>query len=113
MLNWNEYRSQLVGRIGEIAKVSPETAKGYQSLASAGKKTNFLDDKTRELISLAVAVTTHCDGCIAVHANAAYKLGITKEEIIEAIGVAVAMNTGAAMVYSARVLDAFESCDKK
>ncbi|MGB8661212.1 MAG: carboxymuconolactone decarboxylase family protein, partial [Candidatus Acidiferrum sp.] len=58
------------------------------------------------LISLAVAVTTHCDGCIVVHSEAALKAGATKEEISEALGVAVAMNAGAALVYSSRVLDA-------
>jgi len=53
-----------------------------------------------------VAVTTRCDGCITVHTADAIKHGATREEIAEALGVAVAMNAGAAMVYSARVLDA-------
>jgi AhpD family alkylhydroperoxidase len=59
------------------------------------------------LISLAVAVTRQCDGCITVHADAALKAGATKEELVEALGVAVAVNAGAALVYSARTLDAF------
>ena len=71
MLDWLEYRKELLGRIGEIGKLSPDTLRGYQTLSAAGSKTNHLDAKTRELISLAVA-----------------------------------MNAGAAMVYSARVLDA-------
>jgi AhpD family alkylhydroperoxidase len=58
------------------------------------------------LISLAVAVTTHCDGCIVVHTDAALKAGATKEEISEALGVAVAMSAGASVIYSTRVLDA-------
>ncbi|PSD25434.1 hypothetical protein C7E12_20865, partial [Stenotrophomonas maltophilia] len=33
-------------------------------------QTNHLDAKTRELIALAVAVTTRCDGCITVHVDA-------------------------------------------
>ena len=106
MLNWPEYRKQLLGRIGEIAKLSPDTVAGYQTLSSAGNKTGHLDAKTRELISLAVAVTTRCDGCITVHTAEARKQGATQEEIAEALGVAVAMNAGAALVYSARVLDA-------
>ncbi|EGX1118921.1 carboxymuconolactone decarboxylase family protein [Salmonella enterica subsp. enterica serovar Enteritidis] len=106
MLNWNEYRNELLGRVAELGKLSPDTLAGYQTLSAAGKRTDRLDHKTRELISLAVAVTTRCDGCIAVHAQAATRAGATKEEIAEALGVAVAMNTGAAIVYSARVLDA-------
>ncbi|SPU54379.1 carboxymuconolactone decarboxylase [Bordetella trematum] len=58
------------------------------------------------MIALAVAVTTRCDGCIAVHAAEAARHGASREEVAEALGVAVALNAGAAMVYSARVLDA-------
>ena len=108
MLDWNTYRQQLTVRIGEIAKLSPDTIKGYQALSAAGQKTNLLGPKTRELISLAVAVTVRCDGCIAVHAEAAARHGASREEIAEALGVATAVNAGAALVYSTRVLDAYE-----
>lgn len=107
MMDWNEYQKELLTTIGKIAQLSPDTVAGYQMLGKAGAKTNHLDAKTRELISLAVAVTTHCDGCITVHTGAAIKAGATKEEIAEALGVAVAMNAGAALVYSARVMDAY------
>ncbi len=106
MLDWIQYRDELLGRIGEIGKLSPGTLAGYQALSSAGDKTGHLDAKTRELISLAVAVTTRCDGCITIHAAKALKLGATHEEIAESLGVAVAINAGTALVYSARVLDA-------
>jgi len=106
MLDWTEYYKELMSRIGELAKLSPDTVRGYQTLSNANSKTGKLDEKTRQLISLAVAVTTRCDGCITVHSDAALKAGATKEEISEALGVAVAMNAGAALVYSTRVLDA-------
>jgi AhpD family alkylhydroperoxidase len=108
MLDWNTYRQQLMLRIGEIAKFSPDTIKGYQALSAAGQKTNLLGPKTRELISLAVAVTVRCDGCITVHTEAAVRHGASREEIAEALGVATAVNAGAALVYSSRVLDVYE-----
>ncbi len=80
MLDWNAYRKELKGRIGEIGKLSPDTVKGYATLANAGAQTNHLDAKTRELIALAVAVTTRCDGCITVHVDAALKHGANREE---------------------------------
>ena len=61
----------------------------------------------RMSLVLAIAVTRQCDGCITVHTDAALKAGVTKEELVEALGVAVAVNAGAALVYSARTLDAF------
>ncbi len=61
----------------------------------------------RELIALAVAVTRQCDGCIVVHTDAALQHGATREEIAEALGVAIAVNAGAALIYSSRVMDAY------
>ena len=107
MLDWNLYLKQITSTIGQIATVSPDIVRGYRAISDAGQKTGKLDAKTRELISLAVAVTRQCDGCITVHTDAALKAGATKEELVEALGVAVAVNAGAALVYSARTLDAF------
>lgn len=76
-------------------------------MGGAGAKTGHFDAKTRELIALAVAVSLRCDGCITVHAAEARKQGATKEEIAEALGVAISVNAGAALVYSTRTLDAF------
>jgi AhpD family alkylhydroperoxidase len=102
MMDWNEYHKEIGARLGELMKLSPDTVRGYQTLSAANSKTGKLDEKTRQLISLAVAVTTKCDGCIVVHSEAALKAGATKEEIAEAL----AMNAGAALIYSTRVLDA-------
>jgi AhpD family alkylhydroperoxidase len=106
MLNWNEYRTQLTAGVKEVGQLSPETVKGYLELGSAGQRRDLLGAKVRELIALAVAVTARCDGCITVHTEAAVHHGATREEIAEALGVAVAVNAGAALVYSTRVMDA-------
>jgi len=106
MLDWLDYRKHLLGRIGEFGKRSPGTLQGYQALSKAGAATGHLDAKTRELIALAVAVTRQCDGCITTHVDAALRHGVTREELVEALGVAIAVNAGAALVYSARVMDA-------
>lgn len=109
MVDWNGYHKQIGGRLGELMKLSPDTVRGYRMLSDANAKEGHLDAKTRELISLAAAVTLRCDGCIVVHTDAALKAGASKEEISEALGVAVAMNAGAALIYSTRVLDAVEA----
>jgi len=109
MLNWDEYLQELMTEIGEIGRTSPEIVRGYRTLSDAGAKTNKLDAKTRELIALAVAVSLRCDGCITTHTTAAIKNGATKEEIVEALGVAISVNAGAALVYSSRVLDAYHA----
>ncbi len=109
MLDWGEYRNQLNKTLGGIARVSPDILKGNEILSNAAPKPGTLDAKTRELIALAAAVTTRCDGCIAYHPAGARKAGATKEEFVEALGVAIALNEGAALIYSARAVDAFDS----
>jgi AhpD family alkylhydroperoxidase len=107
MLDWNTYRQPLFSGVDDLGKLSPDTVRGYVALGAAGQKTGHLDDKTRELIAIAAAITLRRDGCITVHTEAARKLGATKEEIAEALGVAVSVNAGAAIVYSTRMLDAY------
>ena len=113
MLDWNAYRKQLVASVANLGKLSPETVRGYVALGSAGSKTGHLDAKTRELIALAVAVSLRCDGCITVHSAEARKHGASKEEIAEALGVAVSVNAGAALVYSTRTLDAYDAVSEQ
>jgi AhpD family alkylhydroperoxidase len=107
LIDTHDYTPKLLKAIGELGHEAPALLEGYKALDGAAAKGGALDAKTRELISLAVAVTTRCDGCIAVHTAAAKKAGATREELAEALSVAVAMNAGAALVYSARALDAF------
>jgi AhpD family alkylhydroperoxidase len=106
MLDWNAYKDQLNKTILEFAKLSPDSLKGYQTLSAANSKNSHLGEKVRQFISLAVAVTTRCDGCITFHTDAALQAGASKEEVSEALGVAMAMNAGAALIYSLRVMDA-------
>jgi AhpD family alkylhydroperoxidase len=113
MLDWNAYHKQVLAGVRGIGQTSPDIVKGYQTLSGAASKTSLLGSKINELIALAVAVTARCDGCIAVHTTAAIEAGASKEEISEALGTAVAVNAGAALVYSTRVLDAYAAKSTK
>ncbi|WOE31837.1 MULTISPECIES: carboxymuconolactone decarboxylase family protein [unclassified Acinetobacter] len=109
MQNWHEYRTSLFKYIDDYATLAPHHIRGLTAMNAGTAKLGKLDAKTHELIALAVAVTTRCDGCIAVHAQKAIELGISREEIAEALSVAINLNAGAALTYSARVLEAVAS----
>jgi len=111
MIDWNEYRKQLATTIGEIGRAAPDLVKGYRTLVDSRAKSGALDAKTRELVALAVAVTVRCDGCITTHVEQARKQGATKDEITDALGVAIMVNAGATLVYSARTIDAFHAAE--
>ena len=109
MLDWKRTIQDINLRLSQLSARTPDTLKGAALLAGAGAKTGQLDAKMRELIALAVAVTTRCDGCIAFHSAEAVKFGASDAEIAEALGVAINLNAGAALVYSTHVLDAVSS----
>jgi AhpD family alkylhydroperoxidase len=112
MVDWKAYSAQLTAGMGGLAKLSPDTVKGYGQLGQASSRTGHLGPKIRELIAIAVAISLRCDGCIATHTAEAKKAGATNEEIAEALGVAIGVNAGAALVYSARALDALDALSK-
>ncbi|CAG2150498.1 Carboxymuconolactone decarboxylase family protein [Ralstonia mannitolilytica] len=68
-----------------------------------------LSDALARVRQLIVAVTTRCDGCITVHTAQALTHGATHDEIAYALSVAISLNAGAALVYSARVMDAVQA----
>jgi AhpD family alkylhydroperoxidase len=111
-MDWQELLKDAMKNFGELAKGNPKIMDGIKTFDEAGATHGALDAKTRELIALAVAATTRCDTCIAVHAKGAVVAGATRQELLEALGVAIGLNAGAAFVYSSRALDAFDSLSK-
>lgn len=109
MLDWNAYQSQVNAAVKQISAANPDIVGAYAAFARANAQSKHLDAKMRELIALGVAITLRCDGCINAHTDAAVKAGASKEEVIDALGVAIMVNAGAAMGYSARTIDAFET----
>lgn len=86
----------------------PDVMKGFGDLARAASRDGALDKKTKELIALALGVAAHCDACIGFHVQALVKLGATKAELEEALGMAIYMGGGPSVMYSASALAAFE-----
>ena len=107
--DWKNLAAHVRESFGGLGKQHPKMLAAYQSLSVASAETGPLDAKTRELIALAVAVTTRCDGCISVHAQAAVANGATEAEVAQALSTAIALNAGAAYVYSLHAIEAVQS----
>ncbi|MFI4940629.1 MAG: carboxymuconolactone decarboxylase family protein [Burkholderiales bacterium] len=86
----------------------PDVMKGFSDLARNASREGALGKKTKELIALALGVAAHCDACIGFHVQALVKLGVTKAELEEALGMAVYMGGGPSLMYSANALAAYE-----
>lgn len=91
-----------------LRHASPDVWAGFGQLHQAAVADGVLPARIKELMALVVAVVKQCDGCIAYHAKAAALRGATREEVAEALGVALLMDGGTASVYGPRAWAAFE-----
>ena len=107
--DWPGLAAGLSGPLKELRGGAAEVMKGFGGLARAALEAKALDTKTKELIALGIAVATRCAPCIAYHAESAVKLGATREEVMETMGMAIYMGAGPSVMYAAQ---AVEACDQ-
>lgn len=87
---------------------TPEVMKSFNELGRAATSDGTLDAKTKELIALALSVAARCDPCIGFHAQALVKLGATRQEVDETLGVTTYMGGGPSLMYAANAIAAFD-----
>ncbi len=92
----------------ELHKLIPDTMAGFAAMAKGATQTKALDEKTKELIALSLGVAAHCDGCLGFHTRTLAKLGATREEVGEALAMAIYMGGGPSLMYAADALRAFD-----
>lgn len=86
----------------------PDTTRGFSAMAQGALRDGALDKKTKELIALALGVAAHCDACIGFHVDALVKLGASRAEVEETLGMAVYMGGGPSLMYAADAIAAWE-----
>ncbi|WP_227519540.1 carboxymuconolactone decarboxylase family protein [Marinobacter sp. ANT_B65] len=108
MKNFPAHYEELNAWMGKLGVAIPDVMEGFGALHKASIATGALDSKTKELISLGIAITVRCDGCISFHVHDALAAGATKEEIAETVAVAILMGGGPSMVYGIEAMQATE-----
>jgi len=106
--NYKEITDTISISLSKMRKEMPEVMNGFNALAQAATKDGALTKKTKELIALALGVASHCDGCIGFHTQSLIKLGVTREEFMETLSMAIYMGGGPSLMYAAEALKAFE-----
>jgi AhpD family alkylhydroperoxidase len=82
-------------------------------MTQAAMKDGAVSKKTKEFIALALGVAARCDGCLGYHAEALVKLGATRQEVAEVLGVAIQMGGGPSLMYAADAYTAFLQFEEK
>jgi len=106
MKNYPNHYQELVEHMKSMGKEIPQQMQGFAALHKSATADGALTKSTKELIALGIAISVRCDGCIAFHVHDAVKAGCTREEIMEAVGVAVMMGGGPAVVYGCEAMEA-------
>lgn len=106
--SYPELIDDLNAAIARLRAGAPGTMKAFSGLAREALAPGQLDVKTKELIAIAIAIATRCDGCIGFHAKAAIRAGASREEVLETISMAIYMGAGPSMIYAAEALRAFD-----
>ena len=91
-----------------LRDTAPDAWGAFGDLHKAAFADGALPAVVKELMALAIAVADHCDGCVAHHARAAARLGATREQVAEALSVALLMGGGPASVTAPRAWEVYE-----
>lgn len=90
------------------AALAPENIEAWRHFSNTVFRAGALDEKTKQLIAVAVGHVTQCPYCIRAHTSQALRKGASKEEIMEAIWVASEMRAGAAYAHATIAMDEME-----
>ena len=111
--NYPQHYQHLLELMGQLGEEAPALMNGFGQLHQAAAQVGALSVKVKELIALAIAVVVRCDGCIAYHVHDALESGATRAEIVDAIGMAVLMGGGPAVVYGVEALEALNQFEEE
>lgn len=106
--DYNQVTEEISDSLAKLRIEAPEIMKGHSDLAVLATKDGVLDRKTKELISLALCIASRCDGSVLLHTQTLIKLGVTKQEVVEVIGIATHMGGASSLVCASHALKAFE-----
>lgn len=98
------YNKQNLTRIKKMDALAPKVMSAFWAFDKAAVADGAIPVKYKELIALAVALTTQCPYCIDIHSANARRAGASDAEMAEAAMVAAALRAGAAVTHATHAL---------
>lgn len=108
MESMDNIREELRQPAIDLKGLIPEVMKGFGELSVAAMAEGELSGAVKELLAMVISITRECDGCIVAHTRGAARKGATRQQVGEAIGVAIAMNGGPGTVWGPRALRCYD-----
>ena len=104
MDNYQEKLDEFITGMGALGTKIPKTMAGFGELNKAAMAEGALTTSVKELVALGIGIAIRCEVCIVVHVKGALGAGASADQIMETIGVAVAMGGGPAVVYGCQAM---------
>ena len=98
------YHNENLTKLKKMNALAPEVMKAFWAFDKAAVAEGAIPVKYKELIAVAVALTTQCPYCIEIHGSNARKAGATDAELAEAAMVAAALRAGGAVTHATHAL---------
>ena len=93
------YDMKNLTKLKKIGELAPEAMQAFRAFDKAALAEGAIPVKYKELMALAVALTTQCPYCIEVHVKKAKEAGVSEQELAETVMVASALRAGAALTH--------------
>ena len=88
-----------LNKLAHVGELVPETMQAFKDWDKLALADGAIPKKYKELMAIAVALTTQCPYCIEVHRQQAVDAGVTETELAEAVQVAAALRAGGAITH--------------
>src|SRR6266480_2702439 len=98
------YNKENLAKLKKMNELAPELMKAFWAFDKAAVAEGAIPVKYKELIAVAVALTTQCPYCIDIHSGNARRAGAIDAELAEAAMIAAALRAGAAVTHSTHAL---------
>lgn len=99
------YSKDNLRKLPKMGELAPEAMNAFQAYDKAALADGAIPKKYKELMAIAVALTTQCPYCIEVHRQQALKAGVTEQELAEAVHVAAALRAGGAITHGTHLFE--------
>jgi AhpD family alkylhydroperoxidase len=98
------YDMENMKKLPLLQQHAPDAMAAFEALDRAALADGAIPAKYKELMALAVALTTQCPYCLDIHRAAAVRAGATDAELAETVFVAVALRAGAALTHGTHLM---------
>ncbi|MFE3846720.1 carboxymuconolactone decarboxylase family protein [Flavobacterium sp. LB3P45] len=106
---FNEYRSKMNAK---LLADNNKIVKRIFNLDTNAYAAGALDVKTKELLGLVASAVLRCDDCVKYHLETSFKEGVTKEEMMEAMGIATLVGGTIVVPHLRRAYEFWEALEE-